>query len=574
MANVDHQKKANLKDLHDFTQHLLPLTGPRYICKCPEDKCKCPGKVFHAKLSKQQRKADKWIHHPDSYHHKPVTVAELEQWPEIDPYVNAAIMTGKDFDVVDIDDGPPPACLELLQSTVTALTGKGYHYYYEPSGCRGTDKIWAKCNGASLQLKAAGGYVVAPGSTHPNGNKYRWAPGKGPKDLPVAPFPPELLEVFANAKNGQKRPNTDTERTTNVEEATSKDILACGLSSSEDNSSSSSTGNLVVDELSKDYQATCAILKICGIDAPPLGKAFTSPMPGKPDNNPSAVLLRRKNGRIWLRDYGGGRCGGSIAIPEIYYLHVTGEYRRLTKGEKTVWHIRAAIDAGLIDPPEVQKPELPADAWPEVSKVLEGFILRDQVRRVLGDAEGFTFSWKFATAWCGAYSSFRPVERVMTYLLKNEVIHTTGETVGCFGKLTNLWGLGPHQRTARECRQQAELQRARAATREKAEDQAVEDRQVPVAPAVVHQVPPAVEPAPALTRPAPAPRQKAYQPPSAGITDVREGGGPSSVGECLPACLRTWATDTQAPDNKAPPAQRDPEDFEVKRQRYLASLAS
>jgi hypothetical protein len=44
---------------------------------------------------------------------------------------------------------------------------------------------------AKLDVKSAGGYVVAPPSLHPSGVRYEWSPVLG-FDVPLAPFPAEL----------------------------------------------------------------------------------------------------------------------------------------------------------------------------------------------------------------------------------------------------------------------------------------------------------------------------------------------------------------------------------------------
>src|SRR5690606_24923780 len=46
-----------------------------------------------------------------------------------------------------------------------------------------------------LTLRAATGYVVAAGSLHASGRRYRWAPGLSPDDVPLAPLPGWLLEA-------------------------------------------------------------------------------------------------------------------------------------------------------------------------------------------------------------------------------------------------------------------------------------------------------------------------------------------------------------------------------------------
>ena len=45
-----------------------------------------------------------------------------------------------------------------------------------------------------LDTRGAGGFIVLPDSTHPNGNRYRWLPGREPWSLPLPEAPLWLLD--------------------------------------------------------------------------------------------------------------------------------------------------------------------------------------------------------------------------------------------------------------------------------------------------------------------------------------------------------------------------------------------
>jgi hypothetical protein len=69
----------------------------------------------------------------------------------------------------------------LLPSTLESTTGKGRHYWFvarDPIPCSG-GKI-----APGIDIRADGGYVVAPPSIHPNGAIYRWVSDKPPSDAP------------------------------------------------------------------------------------------------------------------------------------------------------------------------------------------------------------------------------------------------------------------------------------------------------------------------------------------------------------------------------------------------------
>jgi hypothetical protein len=90
-----------------------------------------------------------------------------------------------------------------LPKTLCAKTGrkgadgkrKGCHYYFRvPGGAAIRNSAGAL--GKGLDIRADGGYVVAPPSLHPSGLLYEWlAP-----EQPLADTPPWMLARLAEAK--------------------------------------------------------------------------------------------------------------------------------------------------------------------------------------------------------------------------------------------------------------------------------------------------------------------------------------------------------------------------------------
>ncbi len=74
--------------------------------------------------------------------------------------------------VVDIDGEPNGSLREWSYTTKTVKTDRGYHYYFRttnpPQG------FTTEIEGVHVDIKAEGGYVVAPPSIHPNGTKYQF----------------------------------------------------------------------------------------------------------------------------------------------------------------------------------------------------------------------------------------------------------------------------------------------------------------------------------------------------------------------------------------------------------------
>jgi hypothetical protein len=76
-------------------------------------------------------------------------------------------------------------------------TGKGWHVYYAyPAGLRNVqaDPTWP-----GIDLRAEGGYVVAPPSLHVSGSVYEWK-----EQGPLIPMPPWML-THGKAPDGRRR---------------------------------------------------------------------------------------------------------------------------------------------------------------------------------------------------------------------------------------------------------------------------------------------------------------------------------------------------------------------------------
>src|SRR4051794_18100658 len=131
------------------------------------------------------------------------------------PECNVGIATGRGIAVVDVDG---PAGEEsyaeltlkhgLLPRTATCLTGRGgWHLYFRvESGVLIPNRVglWP-----GVDFRGDGGYVVAPGSIHPNGNLYEWInrPSGG-----IAKMPAWLLKAILAAK-GTETPSGRTDLT-------------------------------------------------------------------------------------------------------------------------------------------------------------------------------------------------------------------------------------------------------------------------------------------------------------------------------------------------------------------------
>lgn len=131
--------------------------------------------------------------------------AAIRQWWGKWPEANIGIDTGKSgLLVLDADaykDAYAGASLlsETDEQTPTVLTGGGgQHLYYRlPPG-----KAWGNATGtlpAGIDIRGAGGFVVAPGSLHASGRLYAWELDYSIDDLPLADAPTWLADILDGA---------------------------------------------------------------------------------------------------------------------------------------------------------------------------------------------------------------------------------------------------------------------------------------------------------------------------------------------------------------------------------------
>ncbi len=107
-----------------------------------------------------------------------------EEFEGFDWSGNVGIVTGPVSGLLVLDEDIP-GTLEAkgwkVPRTPTAKTGKGKQFYFKHPDEEISTTIRLV---EGLDVKAAGGYVVAPPSQHPNGDTYKWIVGL--EDAPLA----------------------------------------------------------------------------------------------------------------------------------------------------------------------------------------------------------------------------------------------------------------------------------------------------------------------------------------------------------------------------------------------------
>ena len=148
---------------------VLPLHSIKNgSCTCGKS-CRSPGKHPHTRNGLKDATTDP---------------AKINRWWTQWPDANIGIATGKQSNLVVLDVDPDhggKASLDDLTAsysefeTLSQVTGgKGWHYFFEYPESIEAIKNSAGKIGKGLDIRADGGYVVAPPSTHLSGNLYQW----------------------------------------------------------------------------------------------------------------------------------------------------------------------------------------------------------------------------------------------------------------------------------------------------------------------------------------------------------------------------------------------------------------
>ena len=142
------------------------------------------------------------------------TKEEVNNWFNTNPDANIGIVTGAVSNLVVFDFDSAHA-LEYVQeigglpeSTATAKTGKGFHFYMQYPDFDVRSHVNSDLG---LDIRAQGGYVVAPPSIHGSGRQYEWVEGSSIMDVTPAPCTPWMIDYLKGSKNETKPDKKQTE---------------------------------------------------------------------------------------------------------------------------------------------------------------------------------------------------------------------------------------------------------------------------------------------------------------------------------------------------------------------------
>ncbi len=140
---------------------------------------------------------------------------KIESWWNENPAYNVGVACGavsSGLVVIDLDldsktgkDGAArlkawaaSAGTDITPSTAIAKTGRGgYHLYFRDTHHSYKNSADLFKDGSGVDVRADGGYVVAPGSVHPNGNVYSWI--RHPAIYGIAFLPEALAQLLTRS---------------------------------------------------------------------------------------------------------------------------------------------------------------------------------------------------------------------------------------------------------------------------------------------------------------------------------------------------------------------------------------
>ncbi len=148
---------------------------------------------------------------PNGLHDATTDPATIREWWQAEPDANIGIRTGAVSGLVVLDIDPIKGGDESLTGlerrfgslppTVEGLSGGGGRHIlfsYPGDGLMIPNSVAVLAPG--LDIRADGGYIVAPPSLHRSGRQYAWEVTACPEDVPLAPLPTWLLDLITKPK--------------------------------------------------------------------------------------------------------------------------------------------------------------------------------------------------------------------------------------------------------------------------------------------------------------------------------------------------------------------------------------
>ena len=140
------------------------------------------------------------------------TEDEVTDWFNKWPEASIGIVTGEISNLVVFDLDSESAVQYAddeggFPISAKVKTGKGYHIYAQHPGFEVRNDVRKELD---LDIRADGGYVVAPPSFHGNGNQYTWEEGLSIHEIDPAPCESWMIDYLKEVANSPSKPAKET----------------------------------------------------------------------------------------------------------------------------------------------------------------------------------------------------------------------------------------------------------------------------------------------------------------------------------------------------------------------------
>lgn len=130
------------------------------------------------------------------------------------------------------------------------------------------------------------------------------------------------------------------------------------------------------------------------------------------------------------------------SLTEVYANLTSGIPRRRGRGEFVRWKLRLAIEAGVLEPPKVSLPPLPATATTYAVRVYAGLRLLVAVRELSdGPDAPFPFARSFVAEWCGGLDREQANAGIKALVRAGILVKVGTTPAGAY--TANLYAVGP-----------------------------------------------------------------------------------------------------------------------------------
>ena len=329
------------------------------------------------------------------------------RWPD----TNVAIATGSVSGTLVIDVDPRHggdenlADLEAqygpLPDTPQVCTGGGGSqlYFAYPHLLGRSIPSGANVLGPGLDIRADGGYVIAPPSLHASSRRYEWEVCHELDDTPLAPLPAWVLEHLSYDGPHPKR-YIKHRRASKTPPKGGVDLLARSAMQAFPLPSRRWTSWDLTALLGRADVVGCC-LPLIRLEHVAIGKKFTCAVHLEKRASAAILAPRDAHETYVYADFHGAE-QKIWPLPVIYWAIKTGKPpERMPPSSLLVWTVRLLVDAGVLAPARIPSlPPLPPDAPSAAQAVYDGFRLLLQCRWHYKE-DPAPFSWRFGAVWCG-----------------------------------------------------------------------------------------------------------------------------------------------------------------------------